>query len=946
MTTIHNIALKNHHSLCKTTQPITDFPRHQKDMPRDNHVAKHQNLLHNHEQHNKQESDPETKVALARQLLESSTAIDDHCRAVQLLESTARFQYSPALLHLGLMHTAGIGPCPVDNAIAANYFRAAIQAGNTTAFYYLACIVLDGYADQPPDSHHAIKLLESAVQEEQDPDAMILLARLLQPLHTQIHSDNWSRARDLLQSAVHLNHPHAPYHLAQLYLSRADEKLADKTIAAQFFDRAAKEHRDTHSMYSLALLYRDGYDNVSPNIPAAINLLQEAIDIASAPNAMVELALLYRKACTEIPNHDDLANDLILQVDTAIEASPDQIDQGAVSALEDAAARNDHFAQFLLGLRYKEGDPPFKRDTAKAEELLESSADNGNSDAMYHLALLVLDNDGHDDTADVPRAIQLLHRAEKEGDNVAAINLLADLYTEGFGEVDANLAQARSLYERGLSLGDGRSMNSLAMMHAQGLTESGERDIPTTIDILNRAVANGNAKAMYNLGCMLRNDLDKTKTHSQNDIAELFQRAIEADNHVRAMISLADLWLEGFDGTVDRTKAAGLVASAISAEKTESDILINLAQNAGLFADEDMDDVEAWKAIFQTAVENGNGRVFYSIGCLVIQGRPDLYSDGHGGARWFQRAIEASGDELATLSLSRLLLTGLYDLSADEARARQLLRVAADNGNTQAMYLLAMTYDPKDLRGETSGKDIAELYRSAARKGHSGAILQLARVMRDGLDNVEENTSEAVRLFEQAAEGGDVSAMVELAELLVEGQPGVSSYRERSVALLEHALSGGAGPEASVLLGRLVEQEDMDRAEELYEQATEEDDSIGMLLLARILLKRDIASDEERIVELLMHAVYGFGDNSKMAPLERLMAGGIEQPIKNELNAKLCRTIEIVVNDCFHAQSAGRKSSRCDGHEHEESDNADDIGMAKLHRHWSEAQSEISEDGA
>lgn len=856
-------------------------------------------------QTNTRDNDPEASTNLARSILETSDSNKDHCRALALMKKAAQVNYAPALLHLGLMHMAGFGPCSKNLSKAAHYFRAAIDAGNTTALYYLACIVLDGYPDHPADEDHATELLEKAVRDGQDPDAMILLAKLLQSTekHESKKEPNWSRAKSLLDSAIQLGHPHATYHLAQLHLRRADSKLADKTAAVELFSRAVSEQRDVHSMYSLALLYRDGYDGESPDVSSAIRLLRKAIDTAQEPNAMIELALLYRKGCAQFPTDNDAADQLIIQVDSAINPpSNGPVNEEAASALEDAANRGDQYAQFLLGLRYKTGERPFSRDEEKAHELLTLSADNGNSDAMYHLALLVLDQGGPDAADDIQRAMALLHCAVDKGDNVAAINLLADLYTEGFGEVEADVSQACGLYNKGTLLGDGTSMNSLAMMHAQGLTPDGERDITTAINLLRRAAAVDNAKAMYNLGCMLRNGIDRGKNEaSLDEIAGHFQRAVTVDRHVRAMLALADIWLEGFEGTVDRSEAAALVASAITAGKTDSGILIGLAQSVGMSPDGNTEDVNSWAHMFRAAVENGNACIFYCIGSLVGQGRPDLYTDGMGAARWFQRAVDEGPHEEALISLSRLLLNGMNDVPADEARATQLLNVAAVNGNAQAMYLLGLLYAHDDLKSGERLSRAVELYRKAAEKGHNGAIVQLARVMRHGLGDMPTNISEAARLFEQAADNGDPNAMVELAELLITGQPGISSYREKSMELLEEALSCGAGSEAAILLGRLMEDEDLDKAEDLYEQAVEEDDTMGMLLLARVFLTRnDVAYNDDRLMELLTHAVYEAADDSKMAPIERALRRAIEQPIGIDVKDELRRAIDCVVNNYGH----------------------------------------------
>jgi len=148
-----------------------------------------------------------------------------------------------------------------------------------------------------------------------------------------------------------------------------------------------------------------------------------------------------------------------------------------------------HFPQELL----ERGRGAYKeRRYGDARELYRGAADLGLGQAQYNLALMYLEGKGG--PKDLRGARELLRKAAAQGLALAQ-NKLGDLYWE-----ESNFVKAKEWYERAALLDDPFALNSLGVMHDEGLGI-----IPDPVrarEYFTRASKKGHHQAQFNLAEM------------------------------------------------------------------------------------------------------------------------------------------------------------------------------------------------------------------------------------------------------------------------------------------------------------------------------------------------------------------------------------------------------------------------------------------------------------
>lgn len=704
-------------------------------------------------------------VAMCRRALltleDVERTVEEEERALDYLQRSADKGYANAMGELGLMHHVGWGSFSKDLGRAAMLFKQAIDTGRVTnSMYYLAWIVLDGYDDVPPDPQAAVELLQQAIDEGNDTDAMVFLAKILRDGHqgnkkeggnAGVIKKDWIRAAELLKRANEAGHTSALYHLACLYLNARDEDewRKDLTKAEVLLKQAIDTHGDRHAMFKLAVLYKDGYDDNSPNPAKALPYLRRAVDEGAHLHAMLELSLLYRHGADGIDINHKEADKLLRTVDARIQTGPHEIDVTAANLLEYASERgDDKCADALVGIHYKFGDEPFGLDKPKALKLLRRAADAGESDAMFHLGMMVMDGVEGEQEPDMCMAMRLFHEAADKHSNLAAINVLASFLLEGYREIDADVEQAVMYLQKAIELGDTHSMNRLAMLYVEGDLVPQGRDMEKARDLFERAAEKEDVHALHNLAVLVRNGRKmgegKERKADMERARELLQRAIDRRRHFRSMIGMADLLLlscetGGEEENVRqrrREAAAQLVEDAVEMGDLDAGNLHTALRNGGYEEedkdndeisssrhgaapededdfddddddeDEDVDSVDYSRraTMFRLAIMNNDNPVaFYSLACLVQESQADVCADAHAAARWFQRAVDCDrpamrAHGLAAVGLATMLLPrneedqgdddDELEVDVDVDRARSVLIVAAQQGCEEAQDLL------------------------------------------------------------------------------------------------------------------------------------------------------------------------------------------------------------------------------------------------------------------
>jgi TPR repeat protein len=184
----------------------------------------------------------------------------------------------------------------------------------------------------------------------------------------------------------------------------------------------------------------------------------------------------------------------------------------------------------------------------------------------------------------------------------------------------------------------------------------------------------------------------------------------------------------------------------------------------------------------------------------------ELYANGFGvdhddakAADWYKLAADR-GDREAMFALAMFRMSGRGGLPASRDEGAKLLAAAAKLGHPTAAYDLALLY----MEGQLFPQDFAraaELLRSAAQAGSPEAQYALATLYKDG-HGVEKSDTEAARWLALAAQADETDAQVEYAIALFNGT-GVAKDEAAAVVLLKKAARKG-NPVAQNRLANLL----------------------------------------------------------------------------------------------------------------------------------------------
>jgi uncharacterized protein len=182
---------------------------------------------------------------------------------------------------------------------------------------------------------------------------------------------------------------------------------------------------------------------------------------------------------------------------------------------------------------------------------------------------------------------------------------------------------------------------------------------------------------------------------------------------------------------------------------------------------------------------SGDAKSMTLLGELYAQGF-GVSRDDNKAAEWYRLAAER-GDREAMFQLAMFRLGGRAG-AANRQEAADLLARAAMLGYVPAAYDLGLLY----LEGQLFPQDFAraaELFRSAAQGGSPEAQYALATLYKEGR-GVAKDVNEAARLLSAAAAADYTDAQVEFAIALFNGT-GVTKDESAAAALLKRAARKG-----------------------------------------------------------------------------------------------------------------------------------------------------------
>ena len=178
-----------------------------------------------------------------------------------------------------------------------------------------------------------------------------------------------------------------------------------------------------------------------------------------------------------------------------------------------------------------------------------------------------------------------------------------------------------------------------------------------------------------------------------------------------------------------------------------------------------MDDAEAAR-LMRLAAEQGHSGAQGALGIMYANGT-GVPQDDNEALRWIRLDAERR------LHHARTRPRPVYDdeeyvVPARETEAARFARLAAEQGDAEAQYVVGIMHEVGYQVGG-SGTEAARWYRLAAEQGHVGAQASLGHMYYRGW-GVSENGPESVRWNRLAAERGHAGAQNRLGLLYSEGK--------------------------------------------------------------------------------------------------------------------------------------------------------------------------------
>ncbi|KAJ3363810.1 hypothetical protein GGF32_003473 [Allomyces javanicus] len=308
--------------------------------------------------------------------------------------------------------------------------------------------------------------------------------------------------------------PMAAAGLAFLYLD-GDGVEESKMMAQEWFDKALpglkerseRANPDRAAMYWLANAYLDG-DFVDEDVEKALELLQAAAKLGSV-EAMCTTGVVYQSNASSEEDLKKAFHWISMAADknhpVAMCTLADMLLQG-VGCDADADRAKELYQRAYnefectdglvgLGAMFMEGEG-VEKDEAKAIQLWEQAAKEGDAEAMFALAQNYLSEE------DMAKAIPWLEKAGDKGHTVS-LNTLGMLNFTGEG-LPVNVEKAIQLHERAAALKDTDAMCLLGQLYEEGSNQGTgiKQNYATAMEWYLKAAARGDAAAMRSISGM------------------------------------------------------------------------------------------------------------------------------------------------------------------------------------------------------------------------------------------------------------------------------------------------------------------------------------------------------------------------------------------------------------------------------------------------------------
>ena len=570
---------------------------------------------------------------------------------------------------------------------------------------------------------------------------------------------DYKKGMDLLQDVAFKGNAHAQYALGQIYAQGLTAVAGQPTIQP--------DEAQSRAMYALAAVNHDGLaqyrlaemmvrETPADGLPEAklkrmqtIKALYQGAVANGVEKAALPLAFfnamdldkskqeqafqVAKKAANE--GNLDAALLLGLMYEQGIFVTASETD--AVHWYQQA--EKNPVGAFLLGTHLSQGTG-VAQDLEKGHALLQTSAQAGFSYAHFNLAILQHQRN--------EAFLPALDKAYALGNSAAGL-LLADYYLS-LANNDAQMKQARDIYQHIADLGNKDGQLKLAYLFEQGL--GGGVDLVAAQKWYALAASQGQPIAQYLLGHFYQ----LGGVEKKPDYAEAKKwYSVSQTTYVPAAVALGFIY-DTVDDDYDHA-LLGYQRAAVAGDAVGQ-------FNAGLIYE-------------------------YGKGCPVDMDKAMglyLQAASHGHVQ------------------AMVQLAGIYfNVSQDQQEALSWYKKAADSGDRDALYQLGLLSET-GVAMPLSHANAKRYYEQSADKGNVNAKLALARMYQYGL-GVDKSPEEALRRFKELASSGNAYAQYQVGTYYYDGAAGTRSPIEGK-KWLQEAQSNGS-QQASQALQWLATQE-------------------------------------------------------------------------------------------------------------------------------------------
>ncbi len=400
-------------------------------------------------------------------------------------------------------------------------------------------------------------------------------------------------------------------------------------------------------------------------------------------------------------------------------------------------------SKFILGTYYSLGRNS-SQDLTKGESLLQQSAEEDFSYASLNLAVLHKQQE--------KPFLPQLDKAVALGNAKSGL-LLADYYLS-LASSDAQMQQARDIYQRFAEKGDKEAQLKLAFMHEKGL--GGKVDIQTAFTWYNTSAEQGQPIAQYLLGRLYQiGQLNGTPDYA---LAKQWYSRSQS-SYSPSAVALGFIY-DTVDDNYKQAKTSYDIASQLHDSVGQYNLGLIYEEGKG----EVVDDEKA-KLLYQQAADQGNTHAMVQLAGLYFNGK-GVTGDPQLALELYKKAAD-KGDRDASYQLGLLSEAGVAT-KIDFGRALIYYEESAKLGSQQGMLAAARMYQfgigvPKNK------KQAAMYYEMLARLGNAFAQFQLAGLY-DSKDISEEKSGEAKKWLQEALKNGSPEAVQAMQKLTVQSQ--------------------------------------------------------------------------------------------------------------------------------------------------------------------------------